>query len=65
MNEIVNIRLKYKDMEIIEVAWIRSLQNMADNLTRRNGNSILTETMRTGNLKFFIEQWVYKEEPLK
>lgn len=58
MNYISGVGRAYKDNEITNVAWIRSKRNIADNFTRRNGNSIQIETMRTDKLHFTIEQWV-------
>lgn len=60
MNEIADIRRAYRENEINNVAWIRSQQNVADNLTRYNGNLILRNAMDTGRLDFKIEQWAYK-----
>ncbi|CDF35631.1 unnamed protein product [Chondrus crispus] len=60
MNEIADIRRAYRVGEIDNVAWIRSKQNIADNLTRHNGNDILKKAMETGRIDFVIEQWVYK-----
>ena len=62
MNEISDIRQAYKDREITNVTWIRSSQNIADNLTRKQGNDILRQTMTTGKLEFIIEQWVYNDD---
>lgn len=62
MNKVADFRRAYKHNEISNVAWIRSAQNIADNFTRREGNNILRETMRTGKIKFTIEQWVYKDD---
>ena len=41
MNDISKIRRAYRRNEISNVAWVRSKQNRADNLTRLDGNSIL------------------------
>lgn len=62
MTDIADIRRAYKHNEITNVAWVRSQQNIADNFTRRNGNNILIQTMRTGKLDFTIEQWIYKDD---
>jgi len=62
MNEISDVRRAYREREITNVAWIRSEQNIADNLTRSNGNDILRRTMESGKLDFVIEQWVYKDD---
>lgn len=61
MNEIADIRRAYRQSEITNVAWIRSEQNTADNLTRHNGNDISRKSIETGRLEFTIKQWVYKD----
>ena len=61
MNDISDIRRAYRQNEITNVAWVSSKQNIADNLTRLDGNSILLSTMETGHLDFVIEQWVCKD----
>lgn len=65
MNEIADFRHAYKHNEISIVACIRSEQNIADYSTRREGNTILAETMQTGRLNFIIEQWFYKDDDKK
>lgn len=62
MNDISEIRRAYRANEIDNVAWIRSEQNIADDLTRLIGNGILFNTLRSGTLNFIIEQWVCKED---
>lgn len=61
MNDIADIRRAYKDNEITNVAWVRSEDNVADNLTRFKGNNILRHAMETGTLRFTIQEWVYKD----
>lgn len=65
MNEIADIRRAYRQNEITNIAWIRSENNIADNLTRHVGNDLLKRAMATGELKFVVEQWVYKDETSK
>lgn len=62
INDIADIRRAYKRNEITNVAWVRSEQNVANNFTRRNGNSILNYLKRIGKLSFITERWVYKED---
>lgn len=62
MNNISEIRRAYKENKIDDVAWIRSEPNIADDLTRLVGNSILLNTLRSGVLKFVIKQWVCKDD---
>jgi len=62
MNEISDIRRAYRDNEITNVGWIRSEQNIAENLTRLVDNKILRTALETGRLQFTIEQWVYKDD---
>lgn len=61
MNDISEIRRAYKSNEITNVAWIKSAQNIADNLTRFHGNDILVNTMESGKINLVIEQWIYKD----
>lgn len=65
MQEIADIRRAYRQNEITNIAWIRSEQNIADNLTRLRGNAILARTMETAFLRFTIQEWVYKEDAVK
>jgi len=60
MNEIADIRRAYRQNEITNIAWIRSERNIADNFTRHVGKDLLKHAMTTGELKFVVEQWVYK-----
>lgn len=62
MNDISEIRREYKVNEIDNVAWIRSAQNIADDLTRLVGNDILLNTLRSGTIHFYIEQWICKDD---
>ena len=59
LNEIADIRRAYKDNEITNVAYIRSEDNIADNLTKFIGNGILRKALETGRLDFTIQEWVY------
>lgn len=62
MNEIADIRRAYRRGDFTNVAWIHSAQNIADNMTKHEGNTILADTMATGCLDLTIEQWVYEED---
>lgn len=44
---------------VIFIAWSRSEQNIADNLTRHDGKDILRKALGTGRLDFSIEQWIF------
>lgn len=54
MNYFTDMRCAYSEDKITNIGWIRSYSNIADNLTRENGNHLLDNVFVTSYLQFTI-----------
>ena len=60
MIDVRSVREAYVNMELNNVAWIRSEYNPADALTKVKDNLVLTKAIDEGFITHPVEQWVVR-----
>lgn len=59
--DIAAAREAYGKREISNVAWIHSHDNLADDLTKINGNGTLTQFLHTNSIHHTVRQWIVEK----
>ena len=60
MLNIRSVREAYQDLDLNDMAWIRSEYNPADALTKVKENTVLNTAIDFGVIKHPVEQWIIR-----
>ena len=58
--ELKDVREAYEKIEISDLAFVRSGNNTADAITKKNPNSALLRIIERNKCDFLIEQWILR-----